>query len=128
MGQSGWGTSASSCCWPGPLVDDGAGATAGGQRGARARIAALLTATSPAVLGMASTVMPDVAAMTFGVLGIERYLAFLGGRSRSRALANALLSALALATAALCRTHVGLLLGIAALFAIEEELFPLFAR
>ncbi|HNN94752.1 MAG TPA: hypothetical protein PKI03_20890 [Pseudomonadota bacterium] len=92
-----------------------------------ARIAALLTATSPAVLGMASTVMPDVAAMTFGVLGIERYLAFLGARSRSRALANALLSALAMAVAALCRTHVGLLLGIAALFAIEEELFPLFA-
>lgn len=88
-----------------------------------ARIAGLLTAAAPAVLGMASTVMPDVAAMTFGVIGIERYVAYLARRGWHRALA----AAVALALAVLCRTHVLLLLGIAALFAIEEELFPLFA-
>ncbi len=90
-----------------------------------ARIAALLAATAPAVLGMASTVMPDIAAMTFGVLGIERYIAFLSQRGGLRGVLRGGLSALCLAAAALCRTHVLLLLGIAALFALEDELFPL---
>jgi hypothetical protein len=88
-----------------------------------ARIGALLTATAPAVLGMAGTVMPDIAAMTFGVIGIERYVAYLGRRGWLRATAAAIFLALAV----LCRTHVLLLLAVAGLFAIEEELFPLFA-
>ena len=36
--------------------------------------AGLLTASAPAALGMAGTVMPDIAAMMFTVLGMERYI------------------------------------------------------
>jgi 4-amino-4-deoxy-L-arabinose transferase-like glycosyltransferase len=41
-----------------------------------ARWAAMLVATSPAVLAMASTAMPDVPTMSFAVLGVERLVAF----------------------------------------------------
>lgn len=42
-----------------------------------ARLAGLLVAATPACLGIASTSMPDIAAMTFGVLGAERLTAWL---------------------------------------------------
>lgn len=95
----------------------------GGSR-PQAALSALLVASSPAVLGMAGTAMPDVAAMTFGALGIERYLAFL---SQTQKLARfwrfcqGLTAALALAAAALSRSHVGLLLGVALLFSLRVE-------
>lgn len=63
-----------------------------------ARWAALLVATSPAVLAMASTGMPDVPTMAFGVLGLERLVAFRAerrwwqGASASVALALSILS------------------------------------
>jgi hypothetical protein len=73
---------------------------------ASARWAALLTATCPAVLGMAGTVMPDVAAMAFTVLGMERIVACRGDRRSTQALA----ASLWLALAALTRAHTILVL------------------
>jgi hypothetical protein len=74
-----------------------------------ARLAALLLASTPAVLGMAGTVMPDVAAMSFALVGIERLCAW---RSTGRT-ADGAVAALALALAPLARSHVVLLLGLA---------------
>lgn len=85
----------------------------------QAMVSGLLLAASPAVLGMAATAMPDVPAMALGVLGIERYLAFLDARR----LHQGLFSALFLAAAALSRSHAGLLLGVAALFAGGSAMF-----
>jgi hypothetical protein len=65
----------------------------------------LLVATSPAVIAMATTSMPDVPAMAFGVLGAERLLAF---RS-DRRLSTAVCAAVALTLAVLSRTHLLLL-------------------
>jgi len=62
----------------------------------------LLVATSAAVLAMATTSMPDVPAMAFGVLGAERLLAF---RSERRASAG-IAAAVALALAVLSRSHL----------------------
>jgi 4-amino-4-deoxy-L-arabinose transferase-like glycosyltransferase len=73
-----------------------------------ARLASLLLASTPAVLGMAGTVMPDVAAMTFALVGIERLCAW---RNEGRVHA-AVTAAVALGLAPLARTHVVLLLGL----------------
>jgi hypothetical protein len=73
---------------------------------AQSRLAALLTATCPAVLGMAGTVMPDIAAMLFVVLGMERIVAW---RDDHRWY-QALLASLWLTLAALTRTHTILVL------------------
>ena len=62
----------------------------------------LLVVTSPAVLAMATTSMPDVPAMTFGALGAERLLAF---RSDRRPWTGAA-AAVALALAVLSRSHL----------------------
>jgi hypothetical protein len=72
----------------------------------QARWAALLTAACPAVLGMAGTVMPDVPAMLFATLGMERILAW-GDEQKWH---QALLAAIWLALAALTRTHTLLIL------------------
>jgi 4-amino-4-deoxy-L-arabinose transferase-like glycosyltransferase len=77
--------------------------------GADARTAAgasLLLASTPAVLAMAGTAMPDLAAMTLGVSGIERLVAWRDG-ARPR---DAVLAALLLALAPLARIHSVLLL------------------
>lgn len=66
-----------------------------------ATITTLLVVVSPAVLGMATTGMPDIAAMAFAVLGIERYLASL---EEKNLLAGASAS-VCLAIAALARPH-----------------------
>jgi hypothetical protein len=76
-----------------------------------ARVAALLVATAPAALVMASTVMPDIPALSLGVLAVERTLAWRSERRLSQALAAALL----LVAATLARSHAGLLLGVCAL-------------
>ena len=96
----------------------------GGSR-AQAALAALLLASSPATLGMTATAMPDIAAMSFGVIGIERFVAFLQAGPRGLRILHALTAAVALAIAALSRSHVGLLLGIAGLLAVGETLFDL---
>ena len=46
----------------------------------QARWSAILTATCPAVLPMAATVMPDIAAMLFSILGMERIITWRDGR------------------------------------------------
>lgn len=79
-----------------------------------ARRAAVLLAASPAVLGMSSTCMPDTAAMAFGVIGIERALAW----RESRRLTAAIATVAMLSAAALSRNHAWLLLGLALLFTI----------
>jgi hypothetical protein len=66
----------------------------------------MLTASSPAVLGMAATVMPDIAAMLFAILGIERILAWRDSRKWPQAAAATFWMTLA----ALTRTHTILLL------------------
>jgi 4-amino-4-deoxy-L-arabinose transferase-like glycosyltransferase len=77
-----------------------------------ARLASLLLASTPAVLAMAGTVMPDVAAMSFALVGIERLLAW---RDHGRPL-DGTLAAAALGLAPLARSHVALLLGLALFF------------
>jgi hypothetical protein len=80
--------------------------------------AALLVAATPAALALASTVMPDVPAMAFGVLGVERALAFRDERRWPAALA----AAVCLALAALARSHLALLWGVAALLLVGTPL------
>ena len=81
----------------------------------QAAIAALLVVASPAVMGMASTAMPDVPAMAFGVLGIERFLRWLQTQRWTSAAAAALLFALA----TLCRPS--LLIGVAMLWVVMAK-------
>jgi hypothetical protein len=81
-----------------------------------AMIAALLLVTMPTLLGMSATVMPDVAALAFGLLGIERVLAYRKGR-RSR---DGILAAVAVIVAALCRPHAILLVGVFAALAFDD--------
>jgi hypothetical protein len=76
----------------------------------------LLVAATPAVLAMASTAMPDVLAMTLGVIGIERLCAW----KQDAKLYNAVLSALALGLAPFTRMHLLLLLPVAVVLLWEE--------
>lgn len=92
------------------------------ERGARA--AGLVIATTPAVLGMAATAMPDVAAMTFGALGMERWLAY----QSQRRLGQALTAAVLLTLAALARSHLLLLVGVCGLFLYEQTAGRLWER
>jgi 4-amino-4-deoxy-L-arabinose transferase-like glycosyltransferase len=78
----------------------------------------LLLATTPAVLGMAGTAMPDVPAMAIGVSGLERLVAW----SRERRLHQAVLAAALLGLAPLARSHLVLLLGVGALFLAGDDL------
>jgi 4-amino-4-deoxy-L-arabinose transferase-like glycosyltransferase len=88
----------------------------------QARLAGLYMVTMPATIGMAATVMPDVAAMTLGVVGLERLVLW----SCSRRWSQGVAAALALALASLARTHLLLLLGVGALLLVEGS--PLTAR
>jgi hypothetical protein len=74
-----------------------------------AQLSAMFLAATPAVLGMAGTVFPDVAAMTFGLVGIERLCAW---RDQRRTTAG-VVAALALGLAPLARSHLLLLPGLA---------------
>jgi len=87
-----------------------------GRAGATA--AGLLLATAPAVLAMAGTAMPDVAAMALGVAGLDRLVAW----NRDRRLLAALLAAILLGLAPLARTHLLLLLPLGALLLVDEPL------
>jgi 4-amino-4-deoxy-L-arabinose transferase-like glycosyltransferase len=79
--------------------------------------AALLTASSPAALGMAGTVMPDIPAMMFAVLGMERLLAWMETRRRWAGIAAAVF----LALAALTRIHLLILLAVAGYYAARRS-------
>jgi len=81
----------------------------------RARLAGLFMLSMPALLGMSATVMPDVAAMAFGAIGIERSLAF----STSRRWLHGATAALALGLAPLARIHLVWLLGAAFLLLLD---------
>ena len=83
---------------------------------AEARWAALLLACTPSAVGMAATAMPDVPAMAFGVLGLERALAF----RQDRRWHQAVLSALGLALGALSRPHAILLVAVAGLLFLVQ--------
>ena len=78
---------------------------------AGARAASLLLAATPAALAMAGTAMPDVPAMAFGVVGMERLFAWRDGHRWQQGVS----AALAFALSVLARPHLILLLGIAAL-------------
>jgi hypothetical protein len=82
------------------------------------RIAALLLAATPAATAMAGTAMPDIPAMALGVCGVERAVAW----SRDRRWPQALAATLALSAAALCRSHLIALVGIA-LLAMAGDVF-----
>ena len=86
-----------------------------------ARLAALLVATTPAVLGMAGTVMPDIPAMAFGVLALDLFVGFTQASQPVRKLAWGLCASLALALAALSRPHLSLLVFVAALLSHRPD-------
>lgn len=73
---------------------------------AQTRAATLLVASCPAVLGMAGTVMPDIPALLFAILGMERIAAW---REQGR-WPEAIAVTFWLTLAALTRTHTLLLL------------------
>jgi len=105
----------------------GIGATASlalrlGLTAAEAGTAALLLAATPAALAMAGTCMPDVPAMAFGALAIERLVAW----RRDRRLQQALAAAVSLAIAVLARSHLLLLWGVGAILLAGG--FPLIRR
>jgi hypothetical protein len=85
---------------------------------AGARWAALLLTTSAAVLAMASTNVPDIPTMSFGVLGAERLVAF---RKEGGAL-RAVQATLAMALCVLSRQHGALV--VAALVPIVFQDWP----
>lgn len=85
-----------------------------------ARLAALFLVATPAALAMASTSMPDIAAMAFGVAGMERLYAWKQGGRWHQAFAASLL----LGLACLARSHLMVLLGIGALALLDgHEIF-----
>jgi hypothetical protein len=77
----------------------------------QANTVGLLVATNPVTLAMASTCMPDVMAMAFGMAGMDRVLAF---RERNQWPAG-VLGGLLLAAAVLCRVSTAPLLLVAVL-------------
>jgi hypothetical protein len=79
--------------------------------------AGLLTASAPAALGMAGTVMPDIAAMMFTVLGMERYIDW----TRSRRSATGIWAGAFLALAALTRVNLLVLLAIAGYHGLRQS-------
>ena len=78
--------------------------------------AGLLVAATPPVLAMASTAMPDVLAMSLGVIGIERLV----GWKEDGKVFNGVASALALGLAPLARVHLVFLWPIAALLLRDD--------
>ncbi len=86
-----------------------------GLNNTQARMAALLTAASPAVLGMAGTVMPDIPAMLLVILGMERIISWREDRKWHQALA----ATGWLTLAALTRTHTIVILAAAFVFLLD---------
>jgi len=87
-----------------------------GLTSAWATASGLILVAMPAVLGMAGTAMPDVPAMTLGVVGIERLIAW----REDRRLHQGILAALLLGFAPLARAHLVALLGVAILLLIRD--------
>ncbi len=93
-----------------------------------ARFTALLTAACPAVLGMAGTVMPDIPAMLFVILGMERIGAWREDRKWHQGAAATCWFTLA----ALTRTHTIVILAAAFVMLLDgisaEEIRSSFRR
>ena len=81
----------------------------------QARVAAILTASCPAVLGMGATVMPDIPAMLFVALGMERIIAWRDQRQAQQAFAAACWLSLAILT----RSHTVACLAAAFVFLLD---------
>jgi len=79
--------------------------------------AGLLTASAPAALGMAGTVMPDIPAMMFTALGMERFIEW----TRSRRSAPGIWAAVFLALAVLTRINLLVLLAIAGYYGARQS-------
>jgi len=77
----------------------------------RAAVAAALLVSAPAVLAMASTNMPDLPAMAFGVMSAERYFAWKATGKSGAAIAATVLLTIAILT----RSHMLLLIGVLAM-------------
>jgi 4-amino-4-deoxy-L-arabinose transferase-like glycosyltransferase len=82
----------------------------------QAAIAGLLVAAIPPFLSMASTAMPDIAALTLGLTGIERLLAW----KEERRWHQAVVASLTLGLAPYARPHVALLIPLGALWLFDE--------
>jgi hypothetical protein len=78
--------------------------------------AGLFLASAPPVLAMASTAMPDILAMSLGVIGIERLVAW----KEDGKVFNGVVSALALGLAPIARAHLLFLWPIAALLLRDD--------
>jgi hypothetical protein len=78
--------------------------------------AGLLVAATPPVLAMASSAMPDILAMSLGVIGIERLVAW----EEDGKVFNGVVSALALGLAPMARIHLVFLWPIAALLLRDD--------
>ena len=81
--------------------------------------AALLTASSPVALGMAGTVMPDIPAMMFTALGMERFMVW----TQRHRWGAGLLAAVFLALAVLVRINLLVLLAIVGYYALRQSWF-----
>ncbi len=81
-----------------------------------AMVAGLVLAATPAALGMAGTVMPDVPAMALGVIGLERLVAWRQDGRWHQAVSATIL----LGIAPLARSHLALLLGVAILLFVGD--------
>ena len=79
--------------------------------------AAVLAASAPVALGMAGTLMPDIPAMMFVVLGMERFMAW----TQSHRWGAGVLAALFLALAVLARINLVVLLAIAGYYALRQS-------
>jgi 4-amino-4-deoxy-L-arabinose transferase-like glycosyltransferase len=79
--------------------------------------AALLTASAPVALGMAGTVMPDIPALMFIALGMERFLAW----TQRHHWGAGILAAVFLALAVLTRINLVVLLAIAGYYALRRS-------
>lgn len=82
-----------------------------------ATLACILVVATPPVLVMTSTVMPDILAMTLGVIGIEQLLAWKQERLKWQGIA----AALALGLAPMARLHLLLMYAVGALLLCENE-------
>lgn len=78
--------------------------------------AGLLLAATPPVLAMASTAMPEMLAMSLGVIGLERLVAW----KENGKVINGLVSAVALGLAPIARVHLVLLWPIAAVLLRDD--------
>ena len=81
-----------------------------------ARGAGLILASTPPVLAMASTAMPEILAMALSVIGLERLLAW----KENDKVINCIISGLALGLAPIARVHLILLWPIAAVLLRDD--------